>query len=333
MSHSSIKRALRTLCTLAAVAAVAPASAHAADDRLVFSGQATAVRADVEALDPLGLPLAPIVLADTGYHESPEFMADRCTEQGIALPPQLTLNAEILCSSTRGQGNHSRSTAHVAHVDATVAGIPVSATLLSSRANASCSGLTPVLEGDSTLARAQVGELVIDADTPRNVRIPIPGVPGAYVIVDEQSPSPNGNAGKIDVTALHIVVPGVADVAIANVHADIVCKQAPPVCPKPTHLTGGGWLVGQRHFTVNAREDDTTRGHLMYSDKAARVKVRATEFKSVKAVPGGKDGSFLITGVAQVTRGSAIAAEFFEETFTDNGELGCDVVFLLNKLE
>ncbi|PYQ22648.1 MAG: hypothetical protein DMF81_11390, partial [Acidobacteria bacterium] len=71
-----------------------------------------------------------------------------------------------------------------------MAGIPVTATILRSDATAECSALAPVLSGTAHVLEAQVGPVTIDADpllpTPRNQPVPIPGVPGAYFIIDEQ---------------------------------------------------------------------------------------------------------------------------------------------------
>ena len=64
------------LCLLASLGG-GPTTADSS--RPVFSGQATAVQANV-------LNLQPITLADTGYFEAPEFLPPApCTEEGISM--------------------------------------------------------------------------------------------------------------------------------------------------------------------------------------------------------------------------------------------------------
>ena len=120
------------LCLLASLGG-GPTTADSS--RPVFSGQATAVQANV-------LNLQPITLADTGYFEAPEFLPPApCTEEGISIP-NVSVGAEILCASTRGKGDHSMSNAHVAALDASVAGIPVTEALVITRQRKSDGGPT-----------------------------------------------------------------------------------------------------------------------------------------------------------------------------------------------
>lgn len=259
-----------------------------------------------------------VTLADTGYFEDTEFLPPApCTEEGISIP-NVSVAAEILCASTRGKGDHSMSNAHVAALDANVAGIPVTATLLRSDAKAECNALSPVLSGKAQVLEAQVGPVKIDADpllpTPRNVRVPI-GVAGAYFIIDEQTTSYERNRGDITLTALRVVVPGVADVSFARAHADITC-QGSPVCQGSRFVTGGGFLAGKKHFVIAFRDGDLDWGHLRYSDKAAGVKITADKpftDAEVYSVPNA-DGGGTLTG--ETSSGS------FQSTIIDAGEPG-----------
>ena len=311
---------LRVACVvvLLLVAGLSGVSRGAAGDRPVFSGQATAVTANL-----LGQQLT---LADTGYFEAPDFLPPApCTAEGLDVAP-VSVEAEILCASTRGKGDHSMSNAHVAALDANVAGIPVTAALLRSDAKAECSALTPVLSGTARVLEAQVGPVKIDADpllpTPRNKPVPI-GVLGAYFIIDEQETSFNGNRGDITLTALRVVVPGAADVSFARAHADIIC-QGSPVCPGPHFVTGGGFLNdlhGKKHFVIAFREGDLNWGHLMYSDKDSAMTLRAAKpFTSAAVYPQGKEGGGRLTGATTTN-------ENFTAHITDNGEPGPDDVF------
>jgi hypothetical protein len=312
---------------LSLLASLGGGTTTADGSRPVFSGQATAVRAEV-----LGVQLPP--LADTGYFEAPEFLPPApCTEEGIAADP-VSVRAELLCASTRGQGDHSMSNAHVAALDANVAGVPVTATLLRSDARAECSVLTPVLSGTSHVLVAQVGPVTIDSDpllpTPRNQPVPIPGVPGAYFIIGEETTQFTGSRGDITVTALRVVVPGPlagtdTDVTFARAHADVIC-QGRPVCPPPRFVTGGGFLNGphgKKHFVIAFREGDLDWGHLNYSDKDSAVSLRAAKpFTSATVFPEGRQGGGRLTG-------NTTAAEQFTAHITDNGEPGREDVFEL----
>ena len=311
---------LRVACVvvLLLVAGLSGVSRGAAGDRPVFSGQATAVTANL-----LGQQ---VTLADTGYFEAPEFLPPApCTAEGLDVAP-VSVEAEILCASTRGKGDHSMSNAHVAALNANVAGVPVSATLLRSDASARCSVLTPVLAGTAHVLEAQVGPVTIDADpllpTPRNQQVFIPGT-DAYFIIDEQETSFNGNRGDITMTALRVVVPGLADVSFARAHADIIC-QGSPVCPGPHFVTGGGFLNGpngKQHFVIAFRENDLNWGHLMYSDKGSGATLRAaTPFAGAKVYPEGKEGGGRLAGTTTAGQG-------FTAHITDNGEPGSADVF------
>jgi hypothetical protein len=311
------------MTVLPLVAVLSGTSTAAAEDRPVFSGRATAVTAKV-----LGVELPP--LADTGYFESEEFAATECTEQGVAVS-QLSANAQLLCATTVGQGDRSFSEAHVAALEANVAGVPVRATVLRSEASAGCSAFAPVVDGNADLAEAQVGSVSIDPDplvTPRNEPIPIPLVPGAYFIVGERTTRFDGNYGEITVTALRVVVPGPVagtdtDVSFARVHADVRC-QGRPVCERPRFVTGGGFLSGKRHFVIAFRDDDLDWGHLKYSDKAAGVKLTADKpFTSTDVYPlPDADGGGTVTGT--------LSGEPFRSDIVDTTEPGRQDFFSLD---
>jgi hypothetical protein len=298
-------------------------------DRPVLSGQATALQAKV-----LGIQLEPI--GDTGYFEAESFTPQptcllREDIEGLPLPAELSVSAEFLCGSTRGQGDRSASEAHVAALEANVAGVPVTAALLRSETTAECSALAPVLGGQAQVLQARVGSVTIDADpflpTPRNEPVPIPGVPGAYFIIAERSTQYNGNHGAITLTALRVFVPGLlpntdTDVSFARAHADIKC-QGQPACPAPSFVTGGGFLSGKRHFVIAFRDGDPGWGHMMYSHQATGVRIRADRpFTSAKLYPAGKEGGGTVTGNSNVGP--------FTASIVDNGEPGREDWFSLD---
>jgi len=295
-------------------------------DRPVFSGQATALQGKV-----LGIAVSPV--GDTGYFEADSFLPPtQCLlDEGIAVD-HLSATAEILCGSTQGGGDQTSSEAHVAALQADVAGIPVTATVLRSETSAECSALAPVLGGQAQVFEAQVGSVKIDADpllpTPRNQPVPIPGVPGAYFIVGERTTQYNGNHGAITLTALRVVVPGPlpgtdTDVSFARAHADIRC-QGQPACPQPAFVTGGGFLKDKKHFVIAFRNGDPDWGHLMYSDQASGTRIRADKpFGNASVDPAlGKEGGGTLSGTSN--------AGAFVAKIVDNGEPGREDWFSLD---
>src|SRR5207302_8770376 len=130
--------------------------------------------------------------------------------------------------------------APVAELSLPVAGNPISAGLLQARASAVCGDGGATATGSSNITALSVnGQTVTISGTP-NQRVPL--LVGE-VIINEQT---SKGAGDITVNALHIEVPGVADVIVSSAHAVITCQPAPPppVCAGADFATGGGWTIG-----------------------------------------------------------------------------------------
>jgi hypothetical protein len=325
------KARLSVVCAALLLTSGSMARVSTADgtDRPVFSGRATALQAKV-----LGIAISPV--GDTGYFEADSFLPPtQCLlAEGIAVD-RLSATAEFFCGSTHGGGDQAASEAHVAELEADVAGIPVKATVLRSETKAECSALAPVLGGQAHVLQAQVGSVLIDADPavpiPRNEPVPIPGVPGAYFIVGERTTKFNGNSGAITLTALRVVVPGLVpgtdtDVSFARAHADVRC-QGQPACPQPSFVTGGGFLEGKKHFVIAFRDGDRDWGHLMYSDRASGTRIRADKpFTGETINPAlGKEGGGTLTGTFN---GDPFVAEVI-----DNGEPGREDWFSLDVVD
>lgn len=331
LRRSTVLVAATAALAVAAATGGTTTAATAADDRPVFSGQATALSAKI-------LTLPAITVADTGYFEAATFAASTCTEVGVPpLTDQLRAEAEFFCSSTRADGNESASDSHIAALDATVAGIPVSATLLQSSASASCGRTGPVFENDEVnLADVRVGNVVVDLDaavpTPQNQRIVLDPVVGSYIVVGERTTTSSGNYGSLTLTALRVVVPGVADVSFATVHVDVRC-QGRPACPAPSFVTGGGFLSGKRHFTIGVRDGDLDWGHFMYSNKAAGLKVTGVKPFLLASVydAAGSEGEGQLAGNAKVVRNGVAEAQLvpFRVRVSDRGEPGRSDTFEL----
>lgn len=310
---------------VAAATGVATTAATAAGDRPIFSGQATALSAKI-------LDLPTITVADTGYFEAETFASpDTCTDVGVPpLTDQLRAEAEIFCSTTRADGNESASDSYIAALDATVAGIPVSATLLQSSASASCGATGPLFENEEVnLADVRVGNVVVDLDaavpTPRNEPIMIDPVLGSYFVVGQRTVTSNGNYSSLTLTALRVVVPGVADVSFATVHVDVRC-QGRPACPAPSFVTGGGFISGKRYFTIGVRDGDLDWGHFMYSNKASGLKVTGVKSFLLASVydAAGTEGEAQLAGNAKVVKNGVAQTQLvpFHVRVTDRGEPG-----------
>lgn len=236
-----------------------------AGDGQRFSGRATVVIASVPAL---GIDTR---LADAGPLPE-EGGADEATLLEASIPD--LLDARVLHASTVGQGSASRSEASVADVELRVAGNVIRANFLMARAVARCVDGAVVLEGGSDVARIMVNGQEVAVTGQPNQEVTIPG---GRIVINEQTRTEN----EIEVNALHVIVPGVADVVISHAHADIHCAAE---CPAPAgdFVTGGGWIDGpngrRANFGVGGGiKNNGFWGHLTYMDHGNGLKVKGLE--------------------------------------------------------
>jgi hypothetical protein len=300
-------RGLFITCSLLAAAVGVPLAGAANGN--TFSGQATVVRATV-----LGTTT---VLADTGPLPSSGGAED--ASLFTASVPGL-LDAEVLHASTVGQGNASRSEASVAQLSLTVGGQSVSADFLMSRAEARCTSGNASTSGGSELVGLVVNGQAISVTGAPNQTVPLPLGAGT-IIINEQT----GGPGDITVNALHVIVPGVADVVIASAHADITCASPPPPppCPGADFVTGGGWITGtptgaRANFGVGGGiKNGALWGHLTYVDHGTGgPKVKGTGVTAYSAVD---PTTRHIEGTAEV---NGVGGFTYSVDVSDNGEPG-----------
>src|SRR3954471_14393607 len=128
-----------TMGAVLALFAAPAASIAQTSSTPTFSGQAYVVQATVP-------PLSPITVVDTGPLPS----TGGAQEASLLDVPSIPLGsvgalngAEVAHAGTVGQGDASRSEASVAELNLTVAGNPITADFLMSRATARCSGSSP----------------------------------------------------------------------------------------------------------------------------------------------------------------------------------------------
>ncbi len=296
---------MKRILALAAAAALtlsATASVPAAAASTLFSGQATAVDATVAGTH--------VVVADTGPLPS----------SGGALETSLleadvpgVLTANVLHAATAAQGDHARAESSVADVHLTAGGNDISAGFLMARASATCNGGNASVSGSSEIVSLTINGQTVSVSGQANQTI---ALPNGSIVLNEQSTgtSANGSGGQIDVTALHVVT-GVADVAIAKAHADIVCGGQ--TCDRD-FITGGGWITtaGRDNFAVaGGAKNGSLVGHLEYIDHANGTKVHGTAVTAY-AVTG--TTSRHIEGTATI--GGAPGT--YQVDVADNGEPG-----------
>lgn len=279
----------------------------------VFSGRATVVNATV-----LGQQ---IVLSDTGALPS-QGGAQEASLLTANVPDLLT--AEALHASTVGHGDRSRSEASVADLNLTVGGNTISAGFLRSRATATCEGGRAAVTGSSEIVALVInGQSIVVSEAP-NQTVSLPA--GGQVIINEQPSSPTGN---ITVNALHVIVPGVADIVIASSHADITCA-GNGCSSKNDFVTGGGFVPSGKtkaNFGVaGGLKNGSFWGHLVYLDHANNgVRVKAQDVTAY-TITGLTSRHIEYVGTCEVngTPGQTCIVDV-----TDNGEPGRNDIFTL----
>lgn len=241
-----------------------PGAAWAQSGDVAFSGQATVLNATVTV--PL-LGSSTTTISDTGPLPS-SGGALQASLLSVSVPGLLT--ADVAHATTIGQADRARSEASVADLSLTVGGNTISASLLRSSAMAVCASGGPSVSGDSEIADLTINGQTIAVSGQPNQTIPLPV---GEVIINEQTSSVSGNTGSITVNALHVLIPGVADVVISSAHADVTCQPAPPsACVGKDFVTGGGWILGpsgaKANFGVGGgfKQDGTLFGHLEFID-------------------------------------------------------------------
>lgn len=241
---------------------------------VTFSGQATVVDAEVTT----GLASAEVTLVDAGPLP-PEGGADEETALTAEVPHLLT--AEVLHASTVGQGNAARSEASVARVDLTVGGNRITAAFVMANARAVCKDGQVSLSGSSELVELDINGKRTRVTGEPNQTVDL-GV--GRIIINEQSKTQK----SITVNALHVVIPGTADVVVSSAHADI--GNCPAQCPPGADdfLTGGGWITqdgAKVNFGVGGGiKNGEFWGHLTLIDHGRRFKVKGTEVTGYEVV-------------------------------------------------
>ena len=259
-----------------------------------FSGQAVVVSGSVTT--PVGT--IPLDISDTG-----PLPAKGGSQQASLLSASVPglLSAEVLHASAIAQGNKSRAEASVANLALAVAGQTITAGFLMSHATATCTNGAASVSGSSQIASLAVNGMPITVSGMPNQTVTVGPV---TLIINEQHSSVSGNTGTITVNALHVIVPGVANVVISSSHADIVCAGNNCVSATGDFVTGGGWipLPSGAKGTFGVAGGFNGFGHLEYIDHGTGMNVHGTGVTS-----------YVITGTQ---------TRHIEGTATVNGQSG-----------
>jgi hypothetical protein len=344
------------------VALVGAAGEHAnAATTTTFSGQATAVRGSIPAAGSVLPTLLPCMqpsatqfcIADTGPLSATEAVQGGAHEAALACypsgngcvitspvgdPTNGAVKARVLNAAVVARGNQSRAEASAANVALNVGGVAISADFLTAEATAKCQGGSATVSASSEVARvngqpvlgvngiqvavSETPNFDVVAALPPAVQAVLPS--GTAIIINKQSSGPNGSGGQqIDVTALYVNVPGVAELFIADAHADITCA-ALSQCPgQHMFVTSGGFIdpsgSDKQHFTAAARHL-TNWGHLLFRDSVSGYSLHVKNpygvvYNSFATLKADADANGFHTALLDATKfqGGAIV------TWTDQG--------------
>ncbi len=282
---------------------------------IAFSGQATAVRANI-----LGVST---VISDTGPLPS-KGGALEASLLSASVPGLVT--ADVLHATTIGQGDRARSEASTADLSLTVGGNSISASFLMARATAVCTSTGPEVSGDSQVVGLVInGQSIAVSDEPNQTI----ALPNGQVVINEQQSSISGHTGEITVNALHVIINDTADVLISSAHADVTCT-GKPSCTGSDFVTGGGWITGtpsgaKGNFGVaGGFRKGAFWGHLEYIDHGPNgPKVHGTGVTNYVVV---SSTTRHIEGTATVNGQSGFT---YMVDVTDNGEPGKNDTFFI----
>jgi hypothetical protein len=227
-----------------------------------YQGRATAVAATV------GGTTTPV--GDTGALDA----RGGAKEASVASTSLANLgSAAVGHATTVGQGDATNSEASLADLNLTVGTTTVTASFAMANAAATCSSTGPTLAASSQVADLVVNGKAVAVSGKANQVV---ALPVGQLVLNEQTTTD----GVIAVNALHLVVPGQADVALASASAGITCAGSPECTAAGDRITGGGWIaVGGAKANFGVAGGTTSEGlwgHLTYQDKGTNVSVKGT---------------------------------------------------------
>jgi hypothetical protein len=177
----------------------------------------------------------PIYLSDTGDLPSSGGWQGACL---LAAGVPSVLEAKVLVGATSGSHGKAHSSASLAEV-VVLPGTPteLSAAFLHSQTQASCDGV----KGSSEIASLTFCGQTIQVTGEPNQKV---SLLGATLVINEQVITSSGAHHEIRVNAIHLLVPGVAEVVLSSAKSDVDCTSPGGHGPCYDFVTGGGWITG-----------------------------------------------------------------------------------------
>ena len=184
-----------------------------------YIGEAAAAKLNV-------LGIVDVAVSDTGQLSSNggELSTSLLNFQ---IPPTVSLN--LLSGATAGENDQTNSQASVANVTLNVAGIYVTASVLTSKADAVCFSDHAETSGSSSIIALRVNGLSVKVTGKPNQTIPL--LVGSLVIneqISQVTGPPDVISADMVVNALHLKVDLLADVVISYSHAGVLCTPIGP---------------------------------------------------------------------------------------------------------
>jgi hypothetical protein len=282
---------------------------------VTFRGQGTAINATVLGINTM--------IGDTGALPSKggALETDLAT---VNIP--LVLSGVVAHADAIGVGDHTEASATVAALNLLCGGVLIQADLIQSRAFVSgFGGQAPVSTGSSQLVNLVVAgkPIVITGAPNQTIKLPV-----GRVVINERSQG----VGAITVTALHVVINGVADIKLARSFAGVgpcsgctnTCSGTPNCSSNFDFLTGSGAIVnslqGLARFGVGLGlnnglnwggfvfDDDDSLTHFQALSVTQYVLTSATE-RHIEGI-GKLNGLFTVNYVLDVVENGTQGAIF-----------------------
>jgi hypothetical protein len=275
-----------------------------------YSGRAYAVFVNTFVTQPL-------YISDTGELPSSGGFRSDSLLSTRGSPVESLLLAEVLVASTSGSSGAAHSSASLAEV-VVLPGNPaqVTASLIRAETKATCDGV----QGSTEIVELTFGGQTIEVTGAPNQIVTIPGI--ATLVINEQTMTSSGSYREITVNAVHLTVPGIAEVILSSAKSDIDC--VPPIPPGPCHdfVTGGGMLKdgnSRANFGFNAGfkpNSVTPDVHFNYIDHSTGLKMKAA---SITVYQASSNTSRHFEGTCEI---DGLAGYTYSIDVTDNGEPG-----------
>ena len=243
----------------------------------------------------------------------------------VAVPNLLT--AEVIHSSVIGQGQEVHAETSLANLDLQISGHRITSEFVATRAAAVCDNGAPVSFGSVVYSNVVIDGQAHTVTADPNTTHPLTDLNGnriGQITFNEQLRSIGADTNAITITAMHVVITGVADIAVGRAHAGIRCAAPTPI---EDIVTGGGFITtaaGKATFGLMAGNRNGLLGvHLVFKDHGADERVKATSITSYDILDP------LTRRFAGTCEVNHVPGFTYEVTVADLGEPGTNDTFAL----